>query len=143
KYYGIDISRKTIDLLNNFVAKKKLSIGSLFCGSMHKTPFKDSYFDIGACVGILEYYEKDFLEKVIIEIHRIMKPNGKFILDIPNIGSPSCRIMFLIEEYLGRPCKFNIIPKEFEEILKDYFEIIENDKDNEFMGLMYFLKCKK
>lgn len=143
-YYGVDISSETIKLLNGFVAKKKLNIGSLYCGSIHETPFDDNSFDIGACIGVLEYFEKDFVEKALIEAHRIIKPNGKFVLDIPNIGSPSCRIMMLIEEYMGRSDKFNMLPKEFEDMLKNYFEIDESSKiDNEAMGVMYCLRCKK
>jgi SAM-dependent methyltransferase len=139
-YHGIDISNKTIQLLNKFVAEKKLSIGSLFCGSIHKTPFDNNYFDIGACIGVLEYFEKDFVEKAIIEVHRIIKPNGKFVLDIPNIGDPTCRIMMLIEEHLGRPDKFDMSSQEFEYMLQNYFVI---EKADTGAMIQYFLKCKK
>lgn len=139
-YHGVDISNKTIQLLNKFVAEKNLSIGALFCGSIHETPFDDDYFDIGACIGVLEYFEKDFVEKAIIEVHRMIKPNGKFVLDIPNIGDPTCRIMMLIEEHLGRPDKFNMSSQEFENLLQNYFVIEKKD-----IGAMiqYFLKCIK
>jgi SAM-dependent methyltransferase len=139
-YHGIDISNKTIQLLNKFVAEKKLSIGSLFCGSIHETPFDNNYFDIGACIGVLEYFEKDFVEKAIIEVHRIIKPNGKFVLDIPNIGDPTCRIMMLIEEHLGRPDKFDMSSQEFEYMLQNYFVI---EKADAGAMIQYFLKCKK
>jgi hypothetical protein len=88
----------------------------------------------------LEYFEKDFVEKAIIEIHRIMKPSGKVVLDIPNIGDSTCRIMMLIEEHLGRPDRFDMSSQEFEDMLQDYFEIERTD-----VGAMiqYFLKCRK
>lgn len=140
-YHGVDISRKTIQLLNEFVIKKKLSIGSLYCGSIHETPFKNNYFDIGTCIGVIEYFEIDFVTKAIIEAHRIIKPSGKFVLDIPNIKSPMCRIMMSIEEYMGRPDKFNIPSQEFDSILQNYFEI---EKKEEIAAMIhYFLKCKK
>ena len=69
-YYGVDISRETIQLLYEHIAENRVSIdsiGSLYCGSVHETPFKDNYFDIGDCIGVLEYYEKDFVKKIIIE----------------------------------------------------------------------------
>jgi ubiquinone/menaquinone biosynthesis C-methylase UbiE len=139
-YHGIDISNNTIQLLNKFVEDKKISIGSLVCGSIHETTFEDNFFDIGACIGVLEYFEKDFIEKAIIEIHRIMKPSGKVVLDIPNIGDSTCRIMMLIEEHLGRPDRFDMSAQEFEDMLQDYFEIEKAD-----VGAMiqYFLKCRK
>ena len=143
-YHGVDISSKTIQILNDFVAKNNLSIGSLYCRSVHETPFDNSYFDIGECIGVLEYYKKDFVEKAIMEIHRIMKPNGKFALDIPNITSPSGRMMMLIEEYMGRPDKFNMLPQEFEDMLKKYFVIEEISSVKDIsMVVGYYLRCRK
>jgi SAM-dependent methyltransferase len=144
-YHGVDISNETIKLLNKYVVDKKLSIGSLHCGSVHDTPFDDNYFDVGECIGVLEYYERDFIKDIITEIHRIMKPNGKFVLDIPNIQSSSGRVMMLIEECMGRPDKFNLLPQEFEDMIEKHFDI---EKSNRFyaesygyMAMVYCLRC--
>jgi SAM-dependent methyltransferase len=142
-YYAVDISNKTIQLLNEFVANNKLSIGSLYCGSIHETPFNTDFFDIGACIGVLEYFEKDFVSKALIEIHRIMKRNGKFILDIPDNESKLNRLMILIEEYFGRPHRFDILPHEFEEILKNYFEVEKKVIFEDGPMILYYLRCKK
>ncbi|MCL2518474.1 MAG: class I SAM-dependent methyltransferase [Oscillospiraceae bacterium] len=146
-YYGVDISKETIQFLYEYIAENSLSIGSLYCGSVHETPFAESYFDIGDCIGVLEYYEKNFVLKAIQEFHRIMKPDGKFVLDIPNITSPSGRAMMLIEEYMGRPDRFDMPPQEFEDMIKDYFEIDDSDRirNESHMGMVYFycLRCKK
>jgi len=140
-YHGVDISSKTIQLLNEFVTKKELPIGSLYCGSIHETPFEDNHFDIGACVGILEYFEKDFVEEAIIEAHRIIKPYGRFVLDIPNFDSSLFQITMLIEEHLGRPDKFNMSSQEFDAMLQNYFEI---EKKEKVAGMIqYFLICIK
>ncbi|MCL2408176.1 MAG: class I SAM-dependent methyltransferase [Oscillospiraceae bacterium] len=150
-YYGIDISKATINLLYNYVVEHNLSIGSLYCGSIHETPFAESYFDIGDCIGVLEYFDRDFILKAIQEFHRLMKPDGKLVLDIPNIASPSGRMAMLIEEYMGRPDKFDMLSHEFEDMIKDYFEIVDSDRicaerrGENYIGHMYyyFLKCKK
>ena len=140
-YYGVDISSKTIELLRGFTEKNHLTVGDLYCGSMHETPYDTNFFDIGECIGSLEYFEKDFVQQAVAEFHRIIKPNGKFVLDIPNVGSPEAEISKLIEEYLGRPDKFNLSVEEFETIIDAYFVI---DK-KEIVGPMieYFLVCKK
>ena len=125
-YFGVDISRETIKLLYEYIAENRVStdtIGSLYCGSVHETPFAESYFDIGDCIGVLEYYGRDFVLKAIQEFHRVMKPGGRFVLDIPNIASASGRAMMLIEEYMGRADEFDMLPEEFEDMIKDYFEI--------------------
>ena len=142
-YYGVDISNKTIQLLNEFATRKKLPIGSLYCGSIHETPFDTNQFDIGACIGVLEYFERDFVAKAIIEAHRIMQPYGKFVLDIPNMESPMRRLMMLIEEHMGRPDKFDLTSQEFEDMLQDYFEIEKIEKLDAVAMIQYFLRCKK
>jgi len=150
-YHGVDVSRRTIRALRGFVKENNFPIGSLHCGSIHETPFGDSCFDIGECIGVLEYYERDFVLKAIREFHRIMKPNGKFVLDIPNIQSPSGRMAMLIEECMGRPDKFDMQPREFEDMIGDYFEIEDSDRiraeshGDVHSGMMYFycLRCKK
>lgn len=143
-YYGVDISTKTIELLNKYVADKQLNIGMLFRGSIHETSFDNNSFDISSCIGVLEYFQKDFVQKAIIEAHRIMKPSGKMVLDIPYIEGSVGRIMMQIEEYMGRPDKFDMLPQEFEKMLENYFEIEKKDEINENRGMIYyFLRCKK
>jgi ubiquinone/menaquinone biosynthesis C-methylase UbiE len=140
-YHGVDISSKTIEFLHEFVEKNQLIIGSLQCCSMHETPYDTSYFDIGACIGSLEYFEKDFVEKVIIEAYRILKPSGKFVLDVPDTGTPECRITMIIEEYLGRVDKYNMTAKELDDLIENYF-VIEN-KEKVGPMIQYFLTSKK
>ena len=140
-YYGVDISSKTIELLRGFTEKNHLTVGDLYCGSMHETPYETDFFDIGECIGSLEYFEKDFVHLAIEEFYRILKPDGKFVLDIPNVGSPEAEIAKLIEEYLGRPDRFDLSADQFEALLDAYFVIDRK----EIVGPMieYFLVCKK
>lgn len=142
-YYGVDISSETIKLLEEFVAKKNLSIGSLFCGSIHQTPFGDNSFDIGACIGVLEYFDRNFVEKILVEVHRIMKYDGRFVLDIPNNENPMRRFMSLIEEHRGCPNRFDLMPQEFESILQYYFEVDKIEKIDTVAMIQYFLRRKK
>ena len=144
-YHGVDISAKTIALLNTFAAQNKLSLGSLHCAGIHETPFGESYFDIGACIGVLEYFEKEYVESALKEAHRIIKPNGKLVLDIPNIQSAAGHVMMLIEEHIGRPDRFNMSPEEFEALVSSYFAIEKTDKTpgNAEAMILYCLRCKK
>ncbi|MCK5128330.1 MAG: class I SAM-dependent methyltransferase [Clostridiales bacterium] len=100
-YHGVDISSKTIQLLHEFVAGKELPLGSLYCASIHATPFDANYFEIGACIGVLEYFEKDFVVKAIMEAHRIINPDGKLVLDVPDMGSPEYRITMKLRSIWG------------------------------------------
>lgn len=139
-YYGLDISGRTIDLLSEYSNKNQLHIGGLNCGSIHKTPYETDFFDMGACIGVLEYFTGDFVEAALTEMNRILKPGAKMVLDIPDFDNPSGRIAMMIEEHLGRPDLFNISSQEFEVILHRYFEV----EDIEHGGMIvYYLKCKK
>ena len=140
-YYGVDISSKTIELLREFTEKNQLAIGDLYCGSMHETPYETDFFDIGECIGSLEYFEKDFVQQAVEEFHRIIKPNGRFVLDIPNVGSPEAEIAKLIEEYLGRADRFDLSVDKFETLLDACFVI--NKKEIVGPMIEYFLVCKK
>ena len=140
-YYGVDISGNTITLLKEFAAKKNLSIGSFYCGSIHETPFEAGTFDIGACIGVLEYYDGEFARKAIAEAHRILKPNGRFVLDVPDLGSPECRIAMAAEAYLGRPGLYDMAFSEFEELLLNYFEMDGKEKVGPMV--QYFLRRGK
>lgn len=126
-YYGVDISSKTIELLQEYTEKNHLTVGDVYCCSMHETPYDTNFFDIGECVGSLEYFEKDFVQQAVVEFSRIMKQNGRFVLDIPNVGSPEFEITKLIEEYLGRQDQFNLSVEEFETILDTYFVIDQKE----------------
>ncbi len=140
-YHGVDISSKTIELLREVAAKRNLPVGALHCGSIHETPFAADSFDIGACIGVLEYFEKDFVEKAIVEAHRIMRPCGKFVLDVPDMGSPEQRVAMLIEAHLGRPDRYDLSPVEFDDLLHNRFEIQRAEKVGPM--IQYFLRCKK
>lgn len=136
-YYGVDISSKTIDLLKGYAKKNHLTVGDFCCCSMHETPYEADFFDIGACIGSLEYFEKEFVQQAIAEFSRIMKPKGRFVLDIPNLGSPEFEIAKLIEEYLGRQDQFDLSVEEFENILAPYFAI--EKKETVGPMIQYFL----
>lgn len=139
-YHGVDISSKTIELLKEYCVKHSIVTGSLYCGGMHETPYEDNYYDIGACIGSLEYFKRDYIKKAVKEMHRIVKSKGRFVLDIPDVGSPEFYITMKIEEYLGRPDTFDITISEFEYILDPWFTIIRKVKAGPM--LQYFLENK-
>ena len=92
---------------------------------------------------MLEYFDRIFVEKALIEAHRIMKHNGRFVLDIPNNENPMRRFMRLIEEHRGCPNRFDMSPQEFNVMLHNYFEVNNIEKIDDVAMIQYFLICKK
>lgn len=140
-YYGVDISSKTIQLLKHFTTTKQLAVGALHCGSVHETSFETDQFDIGACIGVLEYFGQEYIEKALREFHRIMKPNGKLVIDVPDLGSPEQRISQMIEAHMGRPTSYELSPDAFEALLTDTFSVVKKEKVGPM--IQYFLLCRK
>lgn len=140
-YYGVDISSETIKLLKEFSEKEGIKVGSLDCCSMHKTPYENDFFDIGANIGSLEYFQLDFITQCLAEAHRILKPSARYVLDIPDVGSPEANICAKIEAYYGRPDNFDLSISEFDELVQKYFHIEKKLKAGPM--LQYYLLCKE
>ncbi|MBI5391375.1 methyltransferase domain-containing protein [Candidatus Woesearchaeota archaeon] len=76
--YGIDISPIPIRMNRN--KKIKLQVGN-----MEALPFKDSAFTKVFSLGVVEHTPRT--EKVLKEIARVTKSNGKIFLTVPNLVS--------------------------------------------------------
>ena len=125
-YYGVDISPALIRAMENFVRANRLEIGGLWAA------------DIAALIGVLEYCTLDYTEAALREIHRVLKPGARIVLDVPNPDHPDVGLAYELEERLGRPN----IPKargDFERLLPGLFAVARVD-DSRVM-LKYFLRA--
>lgn len=87
--YGIEISEKGVQMAKkNGVKAFKLDV------DREDFPFEDNYFDAIYAGGIIEHlFDPDhFLD----EVYRVLKPNGIFILDTPNLASLYNRVALLL-----------------------------------------------
>lgn len=75
KIYGIDVYQKAIDF-----GKKQYPQIKFICADGHKIPFKVNSFDVVICAEVLEHVVDPNL--VIQEIKRVMKKNGKGIIEM-------------------------------------------------------------
>lgn len=46
-------------------------------------PFKNDYFDVVTMIAVFEHLQPNRIASILIEIRRILKPNGRFILTTP------------------------------------------------------------
>jgi SAM-dependent methyltransferase len=52
-------------------------------GSATAIPFPDDHFDLGVCVGVLEYFDDPI--QVLTEVFRVMRPLGQITFTVPNL----------------------------------------------------------
>lgn len=135
-FYGVDISSALIDAMKTFAAKNKIQTGGLYVAEIIDMPFDDNFFDIALSIGVLEYYPLEYTRRALEEMHRVLKPSTKLVVDIANLSHPHVHIMFKLEKYLKRPN----IPKsreDFEKILRPLF-LVDKVDDSKVM-LKYFV----
>jgi SAM-dependent methyltransferase len=140
EYYGIDISPKLIKASKDFVEFNNIKIGGLYIADISNTPFDNNFFDICSIIGVLEYYNLEYIRKSLKELQRILKPNSKIVIDIPNFNHTCCSTMIEMEGYLGRTR--NNIPtnEDFETELKRKFTI---DRIDSQIMKVYFARSRK
>lgn len=74
KAYGIDLSENMLQ-----VAKEKLEDrATLTLGDAENLPYEDSFFDVVYCNDSFHHYPAP--DKVVAEVHRVLKPGGTFII---------------------------------------------------------------
>ncbi|MFC2158463.1 class I SAM-dependent methyltransferase [Acidobacteriota bacterium] len=138
-YFGIDISPELIQEMKKFAAETGTVIGGLEVAEMNNMPFSEDFFDIAMVIGVFEYVSMEYAADSLKELHRVLKPGAKMVLDLPNPQHPHVETMFQLEEYLGRPN----IPKSqkiFENHITRYYSIV--DTNEKHVMLKYFVEKK-
>ena len=86
EYHGTDISplplRQAAETLAGTAGYSRTSL--VRCDIDHGLPFDNGFFDAVACIAVLEHVVNP--PNAIEEIHRVLKPNGVFIVEVPNIA---------------------------------------------------------
>lgn len=75
---GLGISEEIL----NQVKSRRSNIDDLIIGDMTNSELESESFDMVVSVEVLEHVEED--AKFIREVHRVLKPGGKFIMTTPN-----------------------------------------------------------
>ncbi|HEY96166.1 MAG TPA: class I SAM-dependent methyltransferase [Dehalococcoidia bacterium] len=136
-YYGVDISPALIDTMKNYAEANNILIGGLYVADISSLLFENSFFDIAAVIGVLEYCTLDYLSLALQELHRVLKPDAKAVIDIPNPDHPHATDMQRLETFLGRP-NFLHPRLDFEKLLKSLFSI--NKSDDSQVMIKYFVR---
>jgi|ERR1044071_1710060 ubiquinone/menaquinone biosynthesis C-methylase UbiE len=82
---GIDISEITVNVAKEYIGQKYLGCPwNLMVASADALPFSDRSFTLVICSEMLEYYPLADCENILREIHRVLKYEGRTVVDFPD-----------------------------------------------------------
>ena len=137
EYFGVDSSEETVKLLRRHVRGNGISVGGIVKGMIDRLPFEDGFFQIAACIGVLEYYPIAYARESLPEIRRVMAAGGRLYVDVPNIDHPACEVMCMVEEHMGRPILLKEKREELDRLMTRLFEVSLTDASRVMSG--YYL----
>jgi SAM-dependent methyltransferase len=93
--YGQDISKTTCDILRSRVGAQ------CFDAPLEKCNFRSGFFDIITLWHVLEHVEDP--NTLLTEVHRILKPEGLLVIEVPNYNSIVVKLFGRYSSFLGTP----------------------------------------
>lgn len=132
-YYGIDFSIELCKANSRFAVVNGAQ-AVIIAAEAASLPFPDKFFDISSVIGLLEYYDIGYIERILKELNRVLSSRSRIMLDIPDSGHQDFETMVELENLLGRT-RYNLpAGQEFEDVLNGCFRIISVDR-SEVMNL--------
>ncbi len=137
---AIDVSLKALKMAGDRSAGRKLDI-TLLAANIYTMPFRDAYFDIIWCYGVLQHLLLKERELAMIEFRRILKDGGLLFIEV--FGEGDMRYGGNGVEHNTFSRKNGIIyhyfdKNELEGLLKGFsHQIIESRKEKRFDGRTY------
>jgi len=92
-------------------------------GDLLQNDLPDNSFDVILCLDVIEHFPLLEQEKLIEELTRILKPNGKIIWSIPNQAHLSSRVLFLFTGKLLRTAKVDYHPGD--RPISEYYRMLK------------------
>ena len=125
--FGIDISKIAIKEARRYLKKAKV-----FVGNIQNLPFEDNYFDYISCLGSLEHLSQPL--EGAKEISRLLKPQGKALILVPNL-------FFLGHIYMA--LRYGSYPSEGRQQFSEMFSTLEGWKNLLEEGNLEIVKVHK
>jgi ubiquinone/menaquinone biosynthesis C-methylase UbiE len=135
KVYGLDVSPKMVEKLKEKIRDGGVTnIVEVRVCSMEKLPYKSGLFDVVTCCGVMDFYPIDLTKKCLIEMKRVLKNDGRIVVNFPNEKGD------FIEEYVEADPMLHLYPeKSLRKMIKSCgLKIVDVKRVG--MGLQFLLK---
>lgn len=80
---------------------KNSAVSGRVYGNLQALPFEDESFDLVTANMVVEHLEHP--ELVLKQVHRVLRPSGRFIFHTPNVRSVMMRVSSAIPQGLKKP----------------------------------------
>lgn len=137
KIYGVDLNPESIAVANEYFGNTPNIEFS--CGSITSLSFPDNTFDYVILNDVVEHIERHILEAALVELMRVLKPNGRILLEFPPwtshdashlydyISVPWCQLFFsdktLVNVVRKISIERNVDQNLVDKLIKDYYEL--------------------
>jgi ubiquinone/menaquinone biosynthesis C-methylase UbiE len=97
---ALDISANALDRYRALYSEKSLCV----LGNIMEMSFKEDSFDGVYNLGVMEHFEQGDMQKVLKELHRVLKPGGKVVLFWPprTVSDSAASHSLLSQSYLAQ-----------------------------------------
>ncbi len=142
KVYGIDIAKRFVENARKEARKLRIKNVEFKQADARKLPFEDEIFDFVICTEVLEHVPN--FKKAIYEIKRVLRPNGDFVITVPNSLNPA-EILHQLKHlifYLLKGEPFTHINLFFLPTFKNHFSWAKETKTLSLHFILPFLPKK-
>ena len=128
--YGVEISESAAEL------GRKQSGLNIFAGTLSQANFANNYFDYVRANHSFEHISCP--NETLDEVYRILRPEGKLMIAVPNIDSFNARIFRQYWWYLGAPVHcFNYSVRTLSQMLEKHsFSIERINFNSDYSGIV-------
>jgi len=84
---GVDINENAIEKAKSLIDRQGIKNTKFVNSNILKMPFKDNYFDGVYAFQILEHIYPEDMDIALKEIKRVLKPDGRIIVEFPTSNS--------------------------------------------------------
>lgn len=112
---GVDVSKSALRKAKSWSETEGISNVTVVCASMTHLPFVSRAFDALVSVSVIHHAVKKDVEKVIEEIHEVLKDNGLFLANLLSIDDYRYGSGLKIEEGTFQVLE-DFEEKQFEEV---------------------------
>ncbi len=139
KIVGIDISADMLSDCSKTLERLGIANVKLINATSEKIPLPDNEFDVIFLVDVIHHIEQ--LQESILEIYRVLKPEGKLLVFEPNKYNPLLAFLCFLDRNEWGALRLGSM-KRYRQLFEPYFNIYSMEYNGLLIGPDSKINCK-